>query len=167
MMWQRDWTTPLHCGKRCIDYTRSSQKPTRDDERHGYFIQALEAAKALLTRPVADQSTATATAARQSEDDIIALANRFEGMAVEEPADAPAAIEPAGAENLLSLIGSAVAIQGVMSQPTLNGQSAMVAGYDESKGRYEVKVDASGETIRLKPANVRVTLAMGAAEEEK
>lgn len=148
-------------------HEKRSQKPTRDDERHGYFIQALEAAKALLTRPVADQPSAAATAARQSEDDIIALANRFEGMPIEEPADAPAAIEPAGAENLLSLIGSAVAIQGVVSQPTLNGQSAMVTGYDESKGRYEVKVDASGETIRLKPENVRVTLAMGAAEEEK
>lgn len=112
----------------------------------------------------APKSAATAACA---EADIIALCNRFDRLNDEEaPSKEAPDSEPAGTEKILALLGAAVVVQGVVSQPELNGLSAMVTGFDNSKGRYEVKIDGSGSMVRLKPANIRLR-SMASAEEEK
>ena len=175
-------------------YGSNAQQLTPDDERHAHFIEALEKAQVILacSRAVEDQSIVSRTilqssgdtahaaplltdvsedyhtpksaaAANRDESDIVALANRFDRLTDEE---APDDAEPRGDEKLLSLVGAAILVQGVASQPKLNGQSAVVTGFDHSNGRYEVRIDSSGSMIRLKPANVRVR-SMAAEEEEK
>ena len=47
-----------------------------------------------------------------------------------------------------------IEIRGVVSQPQLNGEIATVLGFDPSSGRYMVKVEATGVSIKLKPENV-------------
>ena len=51
-------------------------------------------------------------------------------------------------------VGTFVDIVGVRSQPQLNGEIASVLGFDPSSGRYMVKVEATGVSIKLKPENL-------------
>ena len=160
-------------------YRARAQKLSADDERHAHFIEALERAQLLLAASSAVQSSGAPAqvsagssaspehlAEQHPADELLTLANRFEGLHVEETAEAPGT-HSTSAEDRLSMVGSVVVVQGVESQPELNGRSAEVTGYNASKGRYEVNIDGPGGTIRLKPTNVRRVRSMGVAEEEK
>ena len=135
------------------------------DERHAHFIEALEAAECLIARAVqTDAVSALPAVSATDEPDILAICNRFEGLAVDEAADAPAA-EPAAVDPI-ALVGATVVVVGLVSRPDLNGQSGVVVSYVAEKGRYAVAV-GGGEMMRLKPDNMRVETSMQTAEEEK
>lgn len=67
---------------------------------------------------------------------------------------APVAIRP---ENLLQT--AKVKIQGLRTQPTLNGKEATICAYSRATNRYVVKVDhlLSTREISLQPTNIRIT----------
>jgi hypothetical protein len=67
---------------------------------------------------------------------------------------APVAIRP---ENLLQT--AKVKIQGLRTQPTLNGKEATICAYSRATNRYVVKVDhlLSAREISLQPTNIRIT----------
>lgn len=52
------------------------------------------------------------------------------------------------------LIGRKVKIEGLASRPELNGTSGIAVSFDDGKGRYNVKLESSGDFMALKPANV-------------
>merc|ERR1711957_253378 len=56
--------------------------------------------------------------------------------------------------NITQLVGNCT-VSGVGSKPELNGQRGAVLGWDEEKGRYQLRM-ASGGVIALRPSNVIV-----------
>ena len=59
------------------------------------------------------------------------------------------------------LIGRRVKIDGLASKPELNGTEGLAVSFDDGKGRYNCKLDATGGMMALKPANL--TAADGGA----
>ena len=59
------------------------------------------------------------------------------------------------------LVGRRVRIDGLASKPELNGTEGTAVAFDDSKGRYNVKLDANNSFMSLKPANL--TAADGGA----
>ena len=53
-------------------------------------------------------------------------------------------------------------IDGLASRPELNGTEGLAVAFDEAKGRYNVKLDADGGMMALKP-----TVLVVAAEPEE
>jgi len=156
-------------------YEERAQSRSRDDERHFYFIEALESARLLLSAPdisdhtaEPDPSDGPAISKPQYaaiQTDIEALANRFAMLEVEEAADTPdIAVEPPAQKAPSLLVGETVIIEGVASKPELNGRAGRILQYDEGRGRYAVDVD--GQQYCLKPSNTRVS-PMDIAEEER
>ena len=47
-----------------------------------------------------------------------------------------------------------VRIHGLVSKPELNGTYGTIRGFDKTSGRYMVRLESTGVTIRLKPENV-------------
>ena len=47
-----------------------------------------------------------------------------------------------------------VRIHGLMSKPELNGTYGTIRGFDKTSGRYMVRLEGTGGTIKLKPENV-------------
>lgn len=146
-------------------YEERVQDLSLDDERHKYFIYALETAKNSLSGPapvvllpdISDGSTvlvstASMAAASSHEFDIEAFANRFEILAVEEVLDMPDG-EPA-AKTPSSLIGERVVIQGLIGKPELNGRNGSIISYVEASGRYVVSI--GGQSYGLMPVNMRI-----------
>eukprot|EP00406_Dinophysis_acuminata_P057195 CAMPEP_0179280304 /NCGR_PEP_ID=MMETSP0797-20121207/36559_1 /TAXON_ID=47934 /ORGANISM="Dinophysis acuminata, Strain DAEP01" /LENGTH=616 /DNA_ID=CAMNT_0020988957 /DNA_START=114 /DNA_END=1964 /DNA_ORIENTATION=+ len=68
-------------------------------------------------------------------------------------ADVPA--PPAESAGPLKL-GVRVEIRDLKSRPDLNGKAAEVVKHDEAAGRWEVRVDSTGQSIRCKPENLAV-----------
>ena len=52
-------------------------------------------------------------------------------------------------------------IDGLASKPELNGTEGLAVSFDDGKGRYNCKLDATGGMMALKPANL--TAADGGA----
>ena len=58
------------------------------------------------------------------------------------------------------LVGQRVAIEGISAKPELNGQKGVAIGFDDSKGRYNVKLD-SGAVVAIKPNNLQADRSAG------
>ena len=54
-----------------------------------------------------------------------------------------------------ALVGKRVRLHGLTTRPALNGAYGTVRGYDERKGRCAVRIDGSGESCSIRPANLR------------
>jgi len=65
---------------------------------------------------------------------------------------APSAMEPKGQ----------VRVQGLKAKPELNGTDATLVSFDESKGRWAIRLTASGKMLEVKPENLE-SVAAGAA----
>ena len=50
------------------------------------------------------------------------------------------------------LVGRRVRITNLESKPELNGQHGLAVAFDDSKGRYNVKLESDGAFVSLKPA---------------
>ena len=51
-----------------------------------------------------------------------------------------------------------VVLKDLVSKPELNNEMASVQSYDDSKGRYQVKLDDDGDVLSLKPQNLQQIL---------
>lgn len=69
--------------------------------------------------------------------------------AAEETAPAPAIMPPS----------TNVVVDGLKARPDLNGQRATVVSYAADRERYQIRIDAGGEELYLRPANVVATAA--------
>ena len=58
------------------------------------------------------------------------------------------------------LVGQRVAIEGISAKPELNGQKGVAIGFDDGKGRYNVKLD-SGAVVAIKPNNLQADRSAG------
>ena len=68
--------------------------------------------------------------------------------------------EPAHAEESTFQIGNEVVVHDLQARPELNGQYAMVEGWDEAKGRFTVRfVEDKSVVLALKVANLRLAEA--------
>ena len=56
---------------------------------------------------------------------------------------------------LSPLVGKRVVITGT-SREDLNGRIGVARSFDEAKGRYVVELEGGGQTLKLKPGNVKV-----------
>ena len=54
----------------------------------------------------------------------------------------------------------AARVRGLQARPELNGSTAVVVSFDESKGRYNVEIPG-GSVMALKPANLAADPAAG------
>ena len=54
--------------------------------------------------------------------------------------------------------GAKVVLKDLVSKPELNNEMASVQSYDDSKGRYNVKLDDDGDVLSLKPQNLQQIL---------
>ena len=63
-----------------------------------------------------------------------------------KPATGAAVVEPTQ-----GLVGRRVTINGLASKPELNGTHGLAISFDDAKGRYNVKLDATGSLMALKP----------------
>ena len=54
----------------------------------------------------------------------------------------------------MSLVGRRVVIEGIASKPELNGTKGVAVSFDDAKGRYNVRLESSGEFMALKPVNI-------------
>ena len=52
------------------------------------------------------------------------------------------------------LVGLRVKIDGLVSKPELNGTEGFADEFDDAKGRYNVRLDATGAVMALKPTNL-------------
>ena len=50
------------------------------------------------------------------------------------------------------LVGKRVKLDGLVSKPELNGTEGVALRFDKAKGRYQVQLDATGESMLFKPA---------------
>ena len=67
--------------------------------------------------------------------------------------DSPSTSPPHGAEGRVSgvhPVGSRLKLQNLVSRPELCGNLVQVLSYDSATGRYGVKVDSTGENIRVR-----------------
>ena len=58
--------------------------------------------------------------------------------------------------NLVLAVGTSVVVVGLTEVPELNNRKGIVAGFDEAKGRYKVRVKEEPRSKNLKPDNCRV-----------
>ena len=63
-------------------------------------------------------------------------------------------VDPDAAATTADLLGRRVKIDGLASKPELNGTFGTAISFDDVKGRYNVKLEATAEMMALKPANV-------------
>ena len=63
-------------------------------------------------------------------------------------------------------VGDVVRVSGLVAKPELNGLVAQVASWDAAKGRHHVRLDASGETLSLKPSNLQRLHRASEADEQ-
>merc|ERR1711920_62294 len=50
--------------------------------------------------------------------------------------------------------GTSVLIHGLTQSTVLNGKRGKIASWDENRGRYEVQLDATQNTVSVRPRNV-------------
>lgn len=62
----------------------------------------------------------------------------------------------------LPAVGARVLISGLLGRPELNGKYGRAASFNDATNRYNVRVEASGETVALRPANLEVERAADA-----
>ena len=60
-----------------------------------------------------------------------------------------------------NLTGRRVVLHNLASKPELNGKLGWARSYDQTTGRYGVKVDGPGALLALKPGNLSLAAAMG------
>ena len=66
------------------------------------------------------------------------------------------------------LLGQRVVIHGLVSRPTLNGQCGTATAFDATADRYAVRIDGSGESLKVRAANLTLQgaeVAAGAVRE--
>ena len=69
---------------------------------------------------------------------------------------APVGAAPGSASMGLFAVGQTAVLEGLASRPELTG-SVSILSYDAVVGRYGVSVDATGEKIKVKEANLRAS----------
>ena len=55
-------------------------------------------------------------------------------------------------------VGQTVSLLGLSSRPALNGELGTIMSLDVGAGRVAVKVASSGESIKAKPSNIKLTI---------
>ena len=112
------------------------------------------------------ESAAKAKAADKAKVDAI-LAERAAkaaaAAAAEPAAPAPAAADGAALEPLMA--STRVMMFGLLARPDLNGQHGVISGFNAERGRYNI--DVKGETVALKPENVKAATPAASVSVQK
>ena len=56
------------------------------------------------------------------------------------------------------LLGSRVAINGLVAKPELNGRTGTVVSFDDAKGRYCLELEGTSSSLMIKPCNLLLTV---------